>query len=142
MLRPDVIYFHSNIEPTGDYWDQAKKIENFTVNKRQPPTFVFGQGIQEPQSETGHSNVDRVKVLLEYGGIYLDLDVLVTKSMDKLREHKCTVGYEYYNGRHVVCGGIIVCSKDSAFLHMWAQSFLEDYRPSDWAYNSGQVILK
>ena len=38
--------------------------------------------------------------------------------------------------------GIIVCSKDSPFLLLWASSFLDDYRVRHWAYNSGIVPTK
>ena len=90
----------------------------------------------QPMFYTSHSNVDRLKVLSEYGGIYLDLDVLVTKSFDDLRRYVCTVGLEVETK---ACGSIIVCSNTSFFLYMWMNAYLDDYRIEEWAYNTGKV---
>ena len=40
------------------------------------------------------SDVARVKALYEYGGIYLDTDVMVYKSFDSVLCHKCVFGFE------------------------------------------------
>ena len=37
------------------------------------------------------------------------------------------------------CGSVIVCSRDSPFLLLWLNSYLDDYQEDNWAYNSGQV---
>ena len=132
-----MIYFHTNKEPTGDYWEEAKKIPTLRVNHRDPPTSLFGESIKPPKFYTSHSNVDRVKILQEYGGIYLDLDVFVTKGFDELRrKHPCFIGQELETK---ACGSVIGCSKDSLFLTLWLNSYLDDYRMDVWAYNTGQV---
>lgn len=74
-------------------------------------------------------------LMTEYGGIYLDMDVLVIKSFDTLRQYPCTVGLQ---GKSV-CGGIIVCSPSSPFLLLWQNYYLDDFRVGDWGYNSGTV---
>lgn len=43
------------------------------------------------------SDVARVKALYEYGGIYLDTDVMVYKSFDSILNHKCVLGFEQEN---------------------------------------------
>ena len=136
ILKPDVIYFHTNREPTGRFWEQAKKIPNFKINHREPPTHLFGEPIKPALFKTSHSNVDRVKVLVEYGGIYLDFDTLIIRPMDDLRKYDCTIGLEDANK---ACGSIIICHKDAPFLAMWLNAFLDDYRIGVWAYNTGQV---
>ena len=101
---------------------------------REPPIHVF----KKIDFETTLSNYDRVKILLEYGGIYLDLDVLVTQSFDELRKYRYTLGKEQGS---TLCAGIIVCRQDEPFLHIWLNSFYDDYRAT-WGYNSGQVSTK
>ena len=32
MLQPDAIYFHTNVPPTGKYWENLKGLKNFKVN--------------------------------------------------------------------------------------------------------------
>jgi len=76
-------------------------------------------------------------VLLEYGGIYLDLDVLVTRPFDELRRRwACTIGREQETK---ACGSVIVCARHSPFLLLWINSYIDDYRIEEWAYNTGQV---
>lgn len=101
-----------------------------------PPENLFGEKVKEPFYYTSHSNVDRVKVLMEYGGIYLDFDVLVTKPFDDLRKYPCTIGREQETK---ACGSVVICSKDSPFLLLWINSYLDDYQITEWAYNTGQV---
>ena len=78
-----------------------------------------------------------LQVLLEYGGIYLDLDVLITRPFDELRrQYPCTIGREQETK---ACGSVIVCSRHSPFLLLWINSYIDDYRIEEWAYNTGQV---
>ena len=43
------------------------------------------------------SDVARVKALYEYGGIYLDTDVMVYKTFDQVLDHQCVLGFEQDN---------------------------------------------
>ena len=107
--------------------------------ERQPPKFLLGEDLKQSKFKTAGSNVDRLIILREHGGISLDLDVLVVQSFDELRKYPCTLGWEAKNR---ICGGLVIGSKDSAFLRMWANAFLDDYKTDVWAYNSGTVPTK
>ena len=98
--------------------------------KREPPKSII-----KAHYETDYSNYDKVKIIMEKGGIYLDLDVMVTQSFDELRRHDCTVGYESDNK---ICSGVIVCVQNHAFLYLWLSSYYDDYSKR-WSYNSGIV---
>ncbi|ELU02943.1 hypothetical protein CAPTEDRAFT_197966 [Capitella teleta] len=136
MLQPDSIYFHTNMQPYGKYWDRVMNLPSLSIVHRNPPRELYGEKIKDPVFYTSHSNVDRLKILTEYGGIYLDLDVLVTKSFDDLRQHDCVVGLELPDR---ICNSIILCNKESPYLMMWLNSFLDDYQVEEWSYNSGKV---
>jgi hypothetical protein len=117
-IRPDVIYFHTDLEPIGEYWETAKKnLTTLKVLHRKPTTCLFGEPIKNPVWETSQSDVDRLVVLMQYGGIYLDLDVLVVQSFDPLRKYPCTLGLE---SPVKVCGSIIIGDADFVFLKLWA----------------------
>jgi mannosyltransferase OCH1-like enzyme len=74
---------------------------------------------------------------MEQGGIYLDLDMLVLKPFDDLRRrYECTIGREIETK---VCGSVVICSKNSLFLTLWINAYLDDYRVDEWAYNTGVV---
>ncbi len=136
ILNPEVVYFHTNMEPTGTYWERVRSLPKLKVMYRDPPITLFGEKVKEPYYYTSHSNVDRVKILQEYGGIYLDFDVLVTRPFDDLRKHVCTIGLERETQ---ACGSVIVCSKKAVFLLLWLNAYLDDYRITEWAYNTGKV---
>ena len=136
FIKPDVIYFHTNNPPIGKYWERVKRLKRLKINKRQPPLEAFGETIKTPLYYTSHSNVDRILVLMEYGGIYMDFDFIAVNSFDPLRRHVCTVGLE---SDVKVCGSVIVCSKDAFFLYLWMNAYFDDYRINEWAYNTGQV---
>ena len=132
-VQPDAILFHTNNPPSGKYWEMLTNLTGFKVIKRAPPK------IKKLKHDTDYSDLDRLLLLREYGGIYLDMDVMVTKSFDDLRQYPCTVGLETET---TVCGGIIICSRDSIFLALWIDRFFTDYRSDIWAYNSGKVPSK
>lgn len=136
VIKPQAILFHTNAEPIGDYWQRVKNVPSLKVVHRKPSLCLFGYVIKVPYYETSSSNVDRLRVLYESGGIYLDLDVLVTKPFDDLRRYPCTVGLESSDR---VCGGVVICARDAPFLTLWINSYLDDYRVTTWAYNSGKV---
>ncbi|ELT96741.1 hypothetical protein CAPTEDRAFT_196653 [Capitella teleta] len=139
-LKPTAIYFHTNHEPIGEYWDEVKrKLTTLKVVPRQPTTCLFNEPITNPVYDTSQSDLDRLAILMEHGGIYLDMDVLVIKSFDPLRKYPCTIGLE---NPQRVCGGIIVCAADSVFLNLWIEHFLFDYKMWTWAYMSGIVPRK
>ena len=100
----------------------------FQVIDRKPPE----DALKKVYFETDYSDYDRVKVLIDQGGIYLDLDVMVAQSFDKLRTYSCTVGL---GRKKQISNGVIVCSKDHPFLYMWLQGFYEDHR-KERSYNS------
>ena len=136
-MSPDAIMFHTNNEPSGYYWDEVKKIPTFQVMYRNIPTELFGKELKPTRWIQSKSDIDRVMLLIEYGGVYLDLDVLVIRGFEDLRrKHDCVVGLESSSR---VCGSAIACSKDSEFLKLWLNSFIEDYRADFWGYNSGDV---
>jgi hypothetical protein len=93
VMKAEKIYLHHNMEPVGPYWEEAKKkIPNLILQHRDPPTSMFGVKLKAPAFETSHSNADRIKVIQEYGGVYLDFDVLITNPLEPLRVYPTTLG--------------------------------------------------
>lgn len=76
-IRPDVIIFHCDHEPTGNWWKIARKtIQILRIVKLRPPSRIFGNAIVRPEHM---SDVARIEILLDQGGIYLDTDVIALK---------------------------------------------------------------
>ncbi|KAH6940408.1 hypothetical protein HPB50_027558 [Hyalomma asiaticum] len=74
-------------------------------------------------------------VLRKYGGIYLDSDSYVVKSLDKYRRYETAIGWPpgQYIGSQV-----IVAHKKSEFLRLYYESYRK-YRPDLWYYNAGEL---
>lgn len=86
------------------------------------------------------SDVLRYLTLWRYGGIYLDLDVILIKSLEKLKPN--------FAGResdHAVAAGVLSFSHDGDG-HKWARQSLEDLKKnfdgSDWGNNGPGVITR
>ena len=134
ILKPDRILIHLNMEPTGDYWQRIKVLPAVEIVHEEIPDSILGEKVKNSDFFTAASNIGRIISLLETGGIYLDFDVLIVQTFDELRLYPCTIGLETSNR---VCGGIIICSKESPFLFLWANTYLDDFKPDEWAYNTG-----
>ncbi|MEH1008500.1 glycosyltransferase [Winogradskyella sp. ECml5-4] len=59
------------------------------------------------------SDYVRLKVILEYGGVYLDTDMLVLKDFSELLNYKCFVGLE--SVRYISCG-VIGAQKNHPYI--------------------------
>lgn len=66
--------------------------DNFNVNELE-----YTREAYKAKKYAFVSDVARVKALYEYGGIYLDTDVMVYKSFDSILNHKCVLGFEMGN---------------------------------------------
>ena len=143
VLKPDKIYIHTNISRApGEYWDKIVALDSVQAINDGSPVKLFEKTLisNETKFFSDYSDIGRIKYLLKYGGIYLDYDVFVIQSFDKYREkYDFTLGQEQdrNNTYDLLNAGIIVASKDSPFLYLWASGYADDYQPTRWVYNSG-----
>ena len=56
---------------------------------RDPPLYIHGQNLSNIYHR---GDVTKLEILLEYGGIYLDYDVIVVNSLDPVRRYDATLG--------------------------------------------------
>jgi len=56
---------------------------------REPPTQIYGQNVTNIYHR---GDIAKFEVILEYGGIYLDYDVIVVNSLNPLRYYDTTLG--------------------------------------------------
>ena len=135
-IKPDRIYFHTDKRPTGYYWDLLANIPEFEVVLRKPTRKLFGKLLMTDAFDTTTSNLDRLLILKEHGGIYLDLDVIAIRSFAPILQYNVTLGTE---GKYRICDGVIVSKPGADFLDLWIDGYVNDSQPNRWAYNSGQV---
>lgn len=96
---------------------------------------IFGR----PISKFAHkADIIRLEALLEYGGIYLDLDVYTIRSFEPLRHFDTVLGLE--GGVpglevHGLCNGVIISTPNSPFLKRWYESY-RTFNGNVWAKHS------
>lgn len=119
--KPDKIYFHYYYEPYGYYWD---KIKNYlTLEKVTPPTEIYGNKIYHYAHQ---ADIVRLQKLIEYGGIYLDIDTITLKSFNNLLKYDFIMGIQTNSDDtkiYGLCNAVILSKKNSDFALKWLESY-------------------
>lgn len=79
------------------------------------------------------SDVARLSALLEYGGIYLDTDVIVYKNFDFILNSKCVFGFEQEN---YIATSFMACESNNKLI----QQFLNLYNESKFNIELTNVV--
>ena len=79
------------------------------------------------------SDVARVKALYDYGGIYLDTDVMVYKNFNNILNHRCVFGFEE---EHYISTSFMACEPQ----HPLMQQFLSIYDDLSFYDENGNII--
>ena len=147
--RPDKFYIHTNepdVQYTGKYWDWVQKDEELWTRIKvlylEVPTEIFGQQLYEDWYNYHGSDIERIRVLMKYGGIYLDNDVFIIRSLDKYRKYELAISWDE---NQLMGNQVIIAHKDARFLALWLDSY-RNYRSDLWyeilcLKSSDQIIL-
>tara|TARA_B100001094_G_C18191818_1_gene807814 strand:- start:633 stop:5519 length:4887 start_codon:yes stop_codon:yes gene_type:complete len=124
------IYLYNSKEPINNkWWDYA--LNYVTLIKVDIPTHINGIKLAHFAHK---ADVLRLEKLIEYGGIYLDIDVWTINNFDKLLEidKSCIMGYQCSNTKFEgLCNAVIIAQPDSLFLHKWYELY-KGYNPNEW----------
>jgi hypothetical protein len=134
--RPDKIMFHTDVDSfVGHYWEKVKNTPGIVYEFRKVvlPDTIFGQSFSKSFHVWHASDVTRIRILMEYGGIFLDNDVYVVQNLDKFRKFEMALGYT-----EIKCLGtqVLIANKNARFLRLWLESYRQ-YYPDQWYYNAG-----
>ena len=125
-LRPDVIYVHTNARPSAilaaqrehsSYWTQKVfEIPGVEVRRVEVPTHTkYGAELEHMEHR---SDFVRPGILRDFGGIYLDFDVVPIRDMKPLRES----GFRNVFGHELgekVNNGVMLSVKGSRFMDVF-----------------------
>ncbi|XP_064635469.1 uncharacterized protein LOC135492763 [Lineus longissimus] len=136
-IQPTKVMFWHERVPVGEWWRQIKeKVPVIEMKYRKGPTEIFGKPIKVAEHK---SDIVRLEAVMNYGGIYTDLDVIVLKSFDPLLKYNTTMGYETGAGAaNGLCNGIIISRPHAKFLEIWHNEY-RSFKDWEWAIHS--VIL-
>lgn len=95
--RPDFIYLHCNdCSYRGKYWQALINITN--LNEKIVIKRLKNSNMKIFNQNHGYihhkSDVLRLLILMNYGGIYLDNDVIIVNSFDKYRKFEMVVSWD------------------------------------------------
>ncbi|XP_046346610.2 uncharacterized protein LOC124127204 [Haliotis rufescens] len=133
FIKPDHILFWHDMVPNGNYWKELlQKVPEVVLVYRGAPSEIRGRKVAVPEHLT---DVVRLEAVLEYGGMYFDLDAIVLKPLDALLKYDVVMGYEAPDG---LCNGIIIGKPWADFLKIWHREY-KTFDDSNWNYHS--VVL-
>ena len=136
FIQPSTIVFWYSNEPSGYWWSELRKrVPDINMRYKEPPTSIYGINI----SKYGHkSDVASLQILTLYGGIYMDLDMVILKSLDPLRVYNTTVGRATF---FTLSNGLIISKPDAEFLNIWHSSY-KTFDDSKWVEHSAIIPFK
>ena len=134
--RPDKILFHIDFDNfVGPYWDKVKNTPGIVYEFRKVilPDTIFGQNFSKEYHLWHASDVTRIRILMEYGGIFLDNDIYVVQNLNKFRKFELALAWD-----SDLCLGtqVLIANKNARFLRLWLDSYRQ-YYPDQWYYNAG-----
>ena len=138
--KPDLIWIHCDCNQlNGEYYKKVierVKQTNTSLEIRQieKPLEIFGQKLSKKYFNWHSSDVSRLRILQEFGGIYLDIDMYIVKSLDVFRKFELTLNRD--KGQYL-SSGVIIANKNARFLKLWIEAY-RHYDPKSW----GKTIIK
>ena len=123
-LQPCRLLFHHHHLPTGAHWPDAAALVE--LHKVELPRTVFNRPLK---AGAHRADVLRLRLLIEHGGLYLDLDVVVLRPFHGLLRGRKSFfigreGSSRHGGFHGLCNAVLLARPNSSFARRW----LEEYR--------------
>lgn len=78
-VSPTVAYFHHAHTPSGTWWDRTQPL--VALRRVKPPTSIFGRVLRRFPHQ---ADVLRLELLLQFGGVYMDMDVMLIQPIGHL----------------------------------------------------------
>jgi len=128
--EPDMIMFHYKYLPYGDWWDKIKPF--LTLNEVENNSFMsaykYTDKIVARYRYAHFSDITRLEMLLQFGGIYADIDtIFVNKLPPDFFSASCIMGMEqtdpgdarFLEAGGSLCNAWIASEKDGIFIRRW-----------------------
>lgn len=129
VQKPDAIKFWINKDPEpNEWWDRIKELVDvvYTVMDAE----YRGVKIEWPQLQ---SDVTRLEILRDEGGIYLDTDMLLLRPLDVYLTcgEQFIIGYE--PGEVSLCNALMMAEPNADFVNLWLDKMPEALQSDVWA---------
>ena len=136
-IQPERIMFWHDSVPIGKWWTFIRQKINettttLTMMQRDAPETIFGHQILIDEHK---SDIVRLEVVMKYGGIYHDLDVVILRPLGRLYCYQTTMGEELPSW---LCNGFLMSVANATFLKLWYDSY-HTFKPNHW--NGHSVVM-
>jgi len=140
-VRPRKIllwYDTMSTPPTGAWWQFARQsVAHLLPVPYQRPTSVYNRTLAVPEHQ---SDVVRLSVLQQFGGLYVDLDVIIIRPLHPLLSYDVVMGAE--TPLMLGSGFILVNRINATFIRLWRQAYSDNFDDSDWNRHSAYVPME
>jgi len=132
------IILHNDIEPVNnEYWEKLKGYYQIEIQKRERPREFDGFDLHYVQYQ---ADVTRLEILYEFGGIYLDLDMLIIKNFEDIFKtdrdfYICKEGKDKENEMSGLINSFLASKPRNEFVKIWLDNFKTGLRMDNWAYH-------
>jgi len=124
-IKPIKTYFHYIIEPEGWFWIRLKNFNNLDLIKHDDKSINIYGHYPKSNDWAHKSDIIRLDMLKEYGGIYIDTDVLILKSFDNFLDYEFTMGdWRKPPLELILCNAIVISAPNSKFLQSWREGYI------------------
>lgn len=158
-VRPRKILFWydaASTPPTGPWWQFARQsVAHLLPVPIDRPTSVFNRTLRVPEHQ---SDVVRLSVLEDYGGLYVDLDLIIVRPIDDLlrriaavTEAQAAAGSPTSSSvvtmgaetPEMLGSGFILSPRPGAeFIRLWRRAYANGFVDSDWNRHSVYVPME
>lgn len=124
------IWIHNDIEPESEEWKLLTQNDNIVVKKITRINEFDNMPITCVQYE---SDIIRMNLLYEHGGIYFDTDIYLVKNVDGLLD-----GHSLYIARETednIINCTIISEPNNEFIKIWLQNFATGFRMGNWGWH-------
>jgi len=131
--KPEKIFFYYHYEPHGKWWDKLKQISVISFIKIDIPENIGSKPIIHAAHK---SDIVRMNLLYNNGGIYLDIDTISVKPYSHLLNNQVVLGKE---GDYGICNAIMMTEPESNFFKIWLEQYEIYFNPNGW--NESSIVL-
>ena len=148
--KPEKIYFYYHFGPVGVWWEKLKEIPVLELKKVSLPEYVGRHKI----IKTAHrADKLRMEMLLEHGGVYMDIDTISVRPYTDLLKHETVLGYEELRSHKLlgpknidrwrnlpyikgICNAVMLTRPKSQFFTEWMDLYEGVFNPNGWSESS------
>jgi hypothetical protein len=142
--RPDFIYIHCEVcSFEGAYWTEMNSIPDLksrlVIQRIDSKPTIFGKNLTNffGTKYYHRSDVWRLLILMNYGGIFLDNDVYVVNSLNKYRFYEMALSFETNRTDSAIGNQVLFAHRNARLLKAHFDVYRRAYNATSWFYNAG-----